>query len=162
MKKRYNKGFMLAETLVVTTFVAGVLIFLFIQFTRLSNSYNEYYKYNSSEDLYSLARIKFYIENDTTAIDYLNTNLTSNKYLDISNCSSDIFSNARYCSELLRLENIDTIYIVTNPIDVSVFEFIDEDMQKFIKKTGNDGAENYRLVAKFNDGGFATIRLSNS
>ena len=150
---------MLAETLVVTTFVAGVLIFLFIQFTRLSNSYNEYYKYNSSEDLYSLARIKFYLENDTTAISYLNTNLTSNGYLDISNCS--IVSSARYCRMLLKLENINAIYVTTNPIDASEIELNDEDMLKFIKRIGNDGEETYRLVAKFNDGGFATVRLSN-
>ena len=31
MKKSNSSGFVLAETLVVTTFVAGMLIFLFIQ-----------------------------------------------------------------------------------------------------------------------------------
>ena len=54
MQKKNSNGFMLAETLIVTIFVAGVLIFLFIQFSSLSKSYEESYIYNTVEGLYSL------------------------------------------------------------------------------------------------------------
>ena len=44
MKKKNTKGFMLIETLIVTVFVAGVLIFMFIQLTILMNN-NMFYLY---------------------------------------------------------------------------------------------------------------------
>ena len=155
MKKRYTDGFMLAETLVVTIFVAGVLIFLFIQFSKISNSYNEYYKYNSSDRLYALANIKYYLENDTSAISYLTSN--NIEFIDITDCS--IFSNSEYCTKLLELENVEKLIVTTNPIDISVIEISDEEMLRFIRKIGNDGNEQYRLVAKFGDGSFATVRV---
>ena len=60
MKKNSNKGFVLAETLIVTTFVAGILFFMFVQFTSLSKNYNDSYKYNTVEDLYALRNIRDY------------------------------------------------------------------------------------------------------
>ena len=155
MKKRYTDGFMLAETLIVTIFVAGVLIFLFIQFSKISNSYNEYYKYNSSDRLYALAGIKYYLEDDALAISYLTSN--NIEFIDITDCS--IFSNNEYCTTLLELENVEKLIVTTNPIDISVIEVSDEEMLRFIRKIGNDGNEQYRLIAKFNDGSFATVRV---
>ena len=133
MKKRYTDGFMLAETLIVTIFVAGVLIFLFIQFSKISNSYNEYYKYNSSDRLYALDNIKYYLEDDTLAISYLTTN--NIKFIDVTDCS--IFSNSVYCTRLLELENIEKLIITTNPIDINSIDISDDEMFRFIKKSGN-------------------------
>ena len=50
MNKINNKGFVLAETLIVTSFVAGVLLYLFIQFSNLNKNYNNSFKYNTIED----------------------------------------------------------------------------------------------------------------
>ena len=151
---------MLAETLVVTAFVAGVLIFLFIQFSNLSNSYNEYYVQNSSQDLYSLAVIKFYLENDSAALNYLDSNLSNDRYVDISNCS--IFSNVNYCKKLLELERISSIIVTTNPPVVDEIDIRDEDMISFMSKISNEGNEKYRLIAKFNGGSLATVRVNGN
>ena len=81
MKKNKNEGFMLAETLIVTTFVAGVLIFLFIQFSNLENSYEESYMYNTVEDIYALEDIKDYIEQDETAMSNIKEQIQNTKYI---------------------------------------------------------------------------------
>ncbi|MBR6690703.1 MAG: hypothetical protein IKL65_05170 [Bacilli bacterium] len=112
MKKKNNKGFMLAETLVVTAFVAGVLIFLFIQFSNLSNAYDDSYIYNTSEGLYALEDIKDYINSDTAAKTYVEKSLDSVDYIDISDCS--IFSDKKYCENLFEIENIENIIIANN------------------------------------------------
>ena len=81
--KKNNKGFMLIETLIVTTFVAGVLLFLFFQLTSLNNSYTEYYNYNTTEGLYALEDVKDYINSDTMFQDYVSNNIRTMKYIDI-------------------------------------------------------------------------------
>ena len=160
MKKNDSKGFMLAETLVVTAFVAGVLIFLFIQFSRLSNMYNEYYSYNTTESLYALDDIKDYIISDATAYNYISTNISTDKYIDISDCSSEIFSDTDYCETLFNLENISKIYVFDNTLDFKQLDIADEVLKNFISKINNKGTEPYRLVALFNNSSLATIRFN--
>ena len=115
MKKRDNKGFMLAETLIVTVFVAGVLIFLYIQFSNLSNSYDQSFQYNTVEGLYALEDVKKYIETDSSIKKYINSNIDSLGYIDITNC--DKFTDENYCLKLFELENIDKIIITHNSIN---------------------------------------------
>lgn len=160
MKKKNNKGFMLAETLIVTTFVAGVLIFLFIQFLRLNNSYSDYYAYNTTEDLYALEDIKDYIQSDNIAKQYINDNVSSSEYIKITNCNA--FTNKEYCLKLFELENIKKIFVVSNPISIDDISITDETLLKFIRKINNDGNEPYRLIVEFNDTTFATLRLNIS
>ena len=159
MKKNSNNGFVLAETLIVTTFVAGILIFLFIQFSNLSKNYNDSYKYNTVEGLYSLNNIIKYIETDDTFNQNLTNLVTSNKYLDITDCS--LFSNQKYCTLLFKLENIESIYIVDNYFNKNIFNDSKETIKNFINKISGDGEEKYRIVAEFKDFTFATIRFGD-
>ena len=157
MKKIKNKGFMLAETLIVTTFVAGVLIFLFIQFSKLSNSYNEYYNYNTTEALYALEDVKDYIISDSVISSKIISDVNENIYLDITNCQN--FSNTEYCLKLFELENIKKVIVVPNPFDVSNLNIDDNGLLNFMSKISNEGDEEYRLIAEFNNGSYATIRI---
>ena len=169
MKKISNKGFMLVETLVVTSFVAGVLIFMYIQFTNLSNKYNESYDYNTVEGLYSLENIKEYIEEDQTLLIYADNfqaegnPIDPGTAIDITECSSEYFSDINYCSLLFELENIEEIYLTCSWFDknsiLDIYSFSSE-TKKFINKIKIDESDTgYRLIAKFTDGTFATIRL---
>lgn len=159
MQKQDNKGFMLAETLIVTTFVAGVLIFLFIQFTNLSKSYEESYNYNTPEALYALEDIKEYIISDTTAYTDIENNITNYTIKDITDCS--IFTNQDYCLKLFSLENISNLIISTNMIYDDNFSAYDEEFLKFITKISEEGNEKYRIIAKFNNNTYATIRFGD-
>lgn len=159
MKKISNNGFVLAETLIVTTFVAGILIFLFIQFSNLSKNYNNSYKYNTVEGLYSLNNIIKLIESDENFNQNLNNLITSDKYLDITDCS--LFSDQKYCLLLFELENIESIYIVNNYFNKSIFNDSKETIKNYINKISGDGEEKYRIIAEFKDFTFATIRFGD-
>lgn len=159
MKKNKNNGFVLAETLIVTTFVAGILIFLFIQFTNLSKNYNNSYQYNTVEGLYSLNNILKYIESDETFNQSFTNLVTSDKYLDVTDCS--LFTNKEYCLLLFELENIDSIYITNNYFDKNIFSNSKEIIKNFINKISGDGEEKYRIIAEFKDFTFATIRFGD-
>ena len=152
--QKNNKGYMLAETLIVTTFVAGVLIFLFMQFSKLSASYGDYYTYNTTEGLYALEDIKDYIESDSNMYNKIKNNITFNNYINITNC--DYFTNKEYCNKLLELENISEIYVMANNTKVKT---VSNTIDNFLGKINSEGNETYRIVAKFNDGKFATIRF---
>lgn len=160
MKKLNNKGFMLAETLIVSTFVAGVLIFLFIQFTNLGKAYDDSYIYNTPEGLYALEDIKEYINTDLDVQLYIEQNIETMKYIDLTNC--DLFTNKDYCTNLFRLENIDKIFITTNTFDKQIIKDYSEDFSAFINKIVSEGNEKYRLVASFKNSTFATLRLGDS
>lgn len=160
MKKLNNKGFMLAETLIVSTFVASVLIFLFIQFTNLGKSYDDSYIYNTPEGLYALEDIEEYINTDLDLLLYIEENIGTMKYIDLTDCS--LFTNKEYCKNLFNLENIDRIFITTNNFNKENITGYNEDFNVFINKIISEGSEKYRLVASFKNGMFATMRVGGS
>ena len=152
-----NKGFMLAETLLVTTFIAGVLIYLYIQFTNLNKNYDDSYNYNTVEDLYALYDVVEFINSDEYAISYIENNITEQKYIDISNCS--LFTDSVLCKKLLSLENINEIFITTNTVPKANITDYTSGLMNFINKINPSGIETYRLVASFNDNTYATLRF---
>lgn len=160
MKKLNNNGFMLAETLIVSTFVAGVLIFLFIQFTNLGKAYDDSYIYNTPEGLYALEDVKEYIDADSDLLLYIEENIGTKKYIDLTDCS--LFKNREYCVNLFELENIDKVFITTNSFDKLSITGYNEDFNLFINKIVKEDSEKYRLVASFKNGMFATLRLGDS
>ena len=135
MKEINNKGFMLAETLVVTIFVAGILIFLYIQFSNLNNSYEDSYKYNTVEGLYALEDIKLFIEDDEQILQYININIETLKYIDITDCS--LFTDRDYCLKLLEFENIKNVFITTNVVPKNSITKYDSEFSTFINKINN-------------------------
>lgn len=155
--KKNNYGFLLVETLVVTIFVAGVLIYMFIQFSNLKEKYNEQYNYNTVDDLYALNTIVKYIKDDEIISQYIVDNLRSKEYLDLTDCSN--FLNEVYCSKLFYLEEVDQIIVLNNTQSYENIKGLKGDMLYFMSKISNEGFEKYRLVARFGDSRFATIRF---
>ena len=64
MKKN---GFALVETLIVSTVVASILIYMFVQFNNLQNRYSESFRYNDVDDLYKLDSLKSYLHSLTSS-----------------------------------------------------------------------------------------------
>jgi len=152
MKKNNNSGFMLAEVLIVTTFVAGVLIFLFIQFLNLSNSYDNYYVYNSTESLYALEDIIDYIKSDSKIMDYIEENMDLG-HVNITDCS--LYSNVEYCSKLFEILNIDELIFYQN----SNIPNIDDEKLLSIMNNLYNSEDQYNLIAKFKNFEYATLRF---
>ena len=60
MKKNRNKGFMLIETLLVSTFVLGAMTYIIMQFSALKRSYDNSFKYNTVVGLYGIQSLDEY------------------------------------------------------------------------------------------------------
>lgn len=161
MKKKFNKGFMLLETLIVTTFVAGTLIFLFIQFSNLNRSYELSFKYNNVDKLYALKDVSEYIKSDNSAFEIIKNELNTKDYYNMTGCAD--FSNKIYCEKLLQAENIEKIIVtkqnLANFKDYSNLSQETKDFIKIIKYEDNNS--NYRLITEFNDNTYATLEIKN-
>ena len=157
--KKNNKGFMLAETLLVTVFVSGVLIYLYVQFSKLNTAYDQSYLYNNVESLYALEDIKDYIESDALFTQYFVKNIESKYYIDISNCN--LFTDKEYCLSLFEIENIDEIFVTTNVVPKEKINIYSDDFSTFINKINEEGEQPYRIIGSFDNSTFATIRFGD-
>ena len=158
--KKNSKGYMLAETLIVTTFVAGVLIYLYVQLTNLSNSYEKNHSYNTIPDLYALVDISYFLSKNSSAKAYVKgVSSVSDITSYCENQSDDMCTKFK---NLSNLENIKQILISRNDENVSFSGItLDERFQTFKDTIGweGQGNEEYRLIASFNDGTFATLKF---
>lgn len=159
MQKKTDRGFVLAETLIVTTFVSGVLIFLFIQFTKLSENYSQSYSYNTVDSLYATKHIRDYIVSDSTAYEAIKKRINDDLYMDITSCN--VFQEREYCKMLLKLEKAKKVLITNNNFDKVIFYNYDEKFKKFINKIDGKGIEQYRIIVEFNDSTYATLRFGD-
>lgn len=168
MKKNDNKGFLLTELLVTATLVSTVLIFLYTQFYTIKRSYDTSFKYNTVNGLYALDNVRdFLVENDiyiltqglntTSYIDLIENNLQPtnqtyfNTLIDGLNIKYLIFTKQNI-EDLINQINSETALTSEN------YEY--EDLKKFIKRIdfdSQDTNDNYRIIAEFNDGTFASI-----
>src|SRR5574344_208529 len=62
-----NKGFMLLETLIVSTIILSTLIFLYIQFTNIKKGYDISFKYNTVSGLYMAKEISDFLVDSGTS-----------------------------------------------------------------------------------------------
>lgn len=60
--KKNEKGFTLLETLVVSTFVVGTIVFLFSQFVVIKKNYTRSLKYDNVDDIYIAKNLKQFFE----------------------------------------------------------------------------------------------------
>lgn len=167
MKKLSNKGFMLIEVLVVSVFIATVLVVLFVQFKKINKSYNVSFNYNTVEDLYLLDNIKKLIINNPNSNNfgtYQSEVSDSQKYILIYNSKEDnnICPGLQYDCELLKTSDIDILYFARNDARDSMLkdtniliEFKDYIKYMSFKAYNTD----YFLVAKFNDGTYGSVNI---
>lgn len=158
MKKNNCKGFMLAETLVVSSFIAVILIYLFVQFRSVNLNYGKTLKYNGVNELYLLNEVKKYME--TTDLENLSFKISygSDKYVVLSDCSSSIFNDPDYCKVLFRSANIKkAVYMKSDNIVFS--DSFPQDFNDYLK-TIRSNDNSYIIAASFNDGSFANLKMS--
>lgn len=170
-----NKGFLLAESLVVSTFVITVLLFLFVQFQNLMTTYKNNMKYNSPKALYSLGTVSNYLSSDPNNLTVLNNNLNSQKYFlvyDKANggCSTLLSLDQSYCNTLFEDADISKLYYtksdlteLKNYIKSNDDSNINQKTRDFIKRLSADEIENKgRFIAEFSSGDYATMAINNT
>ena len=161
MKK--NSGFVLFETLVVSTLVLGTLIFLFIQIYSIKDSYEISFKYDTVPGLYKAKIFSNYLINTdySNAIEPLNN--AEYNYLDVTDCT--YFTSM--CYDLKNKIEAKTIFLTKNDISnlkVNINSLqISNTFKRYIRRlkdTTDD--ENYRIIIEFNDDTYASVSLINT
>lgn len=164
MKKLNNKGFLMAETIVASSFVLTVLVVLFVQFRTSINSYNRTYNYNKPENVSSLGVIKEYLK--STNYNF-RTSLGDNIYIsiidpnDTTKCTSSL--NTNNCEEIIKAAGLQRLILTKSDITSLRNDLnqnlsrpgISENMRDFIRNTDSipsTGESNYyRLIGEFKD-----------
>ena len=158
-----NKGFALTEILILSAVVIGVLTFMYIQFKNINRSYQYSFKYDTVEGMFLANNIVNYINNDNydILVEKLNTNQEG--YLDITSCDLELFQTPLFCEQLIQKSEIKQI-IFTNENASKLkanMQKLDNDFQEYIKKIKTINTENdYRIIIKYNDGTFTTMRFN--
>ncbi|MFV0249980.1 MAG: hypothetical protein ACK5HP_02960 [Bacilli bacterium] len=160
--KKNIKGFMLIETLAVSTFVIGTLVYLFIQFNNVKRSYDISYRYNTIPGIHGAKMISNYL-NDVT-YENLKTLLseTSLGYIDLTTCVT-ILGNSEYCQELVKAIDATTIIFTKETLDnvansLELSTSYSQELYLFTKRFESYGYNDmYRIVIEYNNNTFASI-----
>ncbi|MBR3198615.1 MAG: BspA family leucine-rich repeat surface protein [Bacilli bacterium] len=171
MSKRNNKGFLLAESLIVSTFVLTVLIFLFIQFRSIMISNKRTYIYNSIEDIYTLGSISDYYKNNLNELDAIKNQLQpegqpANPYIYIYKKAEANSLCSGACNEMATAGKFEYIIYTNSNISNIKTALNDEniqDLKTFIKKIDAQTVEGMgRLIGKLENGHFVTVVLNTT
>ena len=169
--KKNNRGFLLAESLIVSTFVLTILILLYVQFSNLTTNYKNSYNYNNVESIYDLSSIANYLK--TNNYD-LSSKLTKSKpyviVFEDDSCNMDAGIIDTFCDNLANKMDAKKIIYISS--DISVIQKyvsenedtnINQSLRDFITKVETTPVQNKgRLFAEFNNGTYATIVMDDS
>lgn len=161
--KKCNKGFMLLETLIVSTFILGTLVFLYVQFSAVKRSYDISFRYNTVPGLYYAKEIESFLKEDGYSA--IEEKLASSNYVDITDC----VNSSSLCTKLVeRIGAKKVIYVGDNiealknelngNYDTSVF---DQELKRFILQLDNGTTGRNRIIIEYSDLTFAAVTLGN-
>ena len=169
--KKNNRGFLLAESLVVSTFVLTVLILLYIQFNNLTTNYKNSYNYNNVESIYDLSSVSDYLLNNNYN---LSNQLTASKpYVVVyknGSCNMDVGIIDTFCDNLINKMDAKTVIYTSSDIS-AIQKYVSENddsninqkLREFISRVETNTVQNKgRLFAEFNNGTYATIAMDNT
>lgn len=159
-----NKGFVMAEALIVSAVVLTTLVLIYSQFAKINKYYGESYYYDNVNDIYALDRIFSYLEDESLLSIYNDVST----YLDITDCNLTYYTNKDYCTKLFHYANINKLYIAyNNRVNTyNSMSSINDISVRFLDYINNiddtDTTYTYRLLAEFNDGTYASIPVGQA
>jgi len=132
MKLLNKKGFILVETLVVALFVVTIFILVY---QNLVPSIGEYEAMNNYDDVDSVYAGNLFKENLLLYgnMDYIDTYLSSNTYLDITDCNnSNVYKSGEYCKKLRKMLSISADdYVFITKYDIKDFRTTVKNEERF-------------------------------
>ena len=154
-----SKAFALVETLIVSTIIATILMYVFIQFNKVESKYDESFRYNGVDNLYNLDSIKGYINSlDSALITDIVTKINNDDII-IMDKNDDTYTNIEYLdNQIDLLANLDIKTLILTKADINNVDTsnLSKTLKNMIKKIDNK-SDNYRIIAEFNNGECATI-----
>lgn len=157
-----SKAFALVETLIVSTIIATILMYVFIQFNKVESKYDESFRYNGVDNLYNLDSIKGYINSlNSTTITNITTKIDNDDIIIIDK-NDDTYTNIEYLdNQIDLLANLDIKTLVLTKADINNVDTssLSKTLKNMIKKIDNK-SDNYRIIAEFNNGECVTITVN--
>ena len=128
-----KKGFMLAEVLIISTLLIGVMTFMYTQIRSLNNAYTREFKYNTVDGLYNARIIKEYL--DTI---YNFDSLNKTEFINKDTINSTYFNKLTEKLGILKI-------VVTNKNN-EVYDYLTNNYSSNIPYIGNDTSYYEKLV----------------
>lgn len=160
--KKNNHGFTLIETLLVSTFVVGTLVYLFVQFSNIKRTYDIGFQRDSIPELYYVQNLAIYLERtNTTAID---EEFNTKEYVEIESCS--FVTPNLYCKQLMKLSKVKKAIIVKDDL-TSLKTYLNtlqenpfsETMYQYIQDLSTPKINKKRLIVEFTNGTVASLHI---
>lgn len=162
--KKNNKGFFLAETIVMIALITTVMAFVYPNVAKLYENYkNKASYYDQTEDIYTLKAVYDYLLNETDEI-------TINTKDENGNLGCKTFDDKNKENNIIKIENanikigdLDELYITGYMIKPSSNDYEFNKYLNRMKKTTYDTAS-YRLIGVFKKGKeirYASIKVDN-
>lgn len=118
MKKMNNKGFALVETLIVATFVMGILTLIFSNFLPMMGKYERRERYDDIDSVYNTYLIKRMLENGESKdkTNTLTSKITSNPSPFYNPVNCNIYNNTEfldYCQNIFQNTGVSDIIVTS-------------------------------------------------
>ncbi len=162
-----NKGFMLAEVVIVSAVLITTLVSLYAGFAKVYKAYEERSSFFDTDSIYALKSIEDTLIDEGLFNNIINEINTSNyvSYL-AENLTDDSYINS-YLKELLGNYNIEYFYIakydsasLTTIMESDTDNIVFNDFLTYLQKNLNfDDNYNYIFLSKTKDGRFAYLRV---
>ncbi len=114
--KLNNKGFMMAEVIIVSAIIITTMVSLYAGFNRVYSTYNERNTFFSSDGIYALKTFEdFYINEQI--MNKIANSLITNDYIDLTNCDNTTYYQTAYqktlCNQIKNQYKINKIIATT-------------------------------------------------
>lgn len=161
MKKMNKKGFMLAETLIVSTFIMTILIFLYVQFRTVTDSYNTSFKYNNVNNVYAANNIRIFLNGEN--ISKIRSDLAASNYIDVTGCPTTYITEVSYCRKLFEDLKVNKVLVVSDDLSKvkgHLNSSWSQNLKDFIKALKTDSETGaIRLIIEYNDDTYASLKF---
>lgn len=157
--KKSNGGFVLMETLIVSAFIIGTLVYLFVQFSNIKRSYDISFQTDTITGLYQADQLaSYWTQIDQTSI---TSALESNGYVELQDCNLAT-SHRTYCENLIQLANAKTVLLVQDDLTelkkkLQTNNPFEEELYQYIQRLKTSNTTSKRLIVQFNNHTVASI-----
>lgn len=173
MKKRNEKGFVLAEAIVVAVFVLSLFTFLFSNLVPLVGQYEAHEKYDTIDGVYNTNIIRTMIMTDPDVNTVLKLGSASYIFYEDQDICAWL-DKTNFCKKLLNSTYLDVkaIYVTwyrtadlkrdikNNPSNFprAFREYVDT-IDTFTQPTNSAYDKYKRIIVHYNDGSFANLEI---
>lgn len=149
--KKNNKGFMLAEVFIVSSFVLGVLVYMFVQINSIMKNYNRSFSFDTIPGLYITNEVNNYLKLKDNSGTIISSACSTYQIINFDDdFGQALKKNANIKSALLG----NSLYIKENALNDLNISAKEKDYIKYLS-TKNSCI----LILEFNDDTYASLNM---